>query len=71
MLEHGDKYFYVHFLYLPKENEPKEKAAVHLVRQRRTALRSSQKTGDIGKSHPLAGYSAESLVRSLLHCSAA
>jgi len=34
------------------QNEPK-RAAVHLVRQRRTALRSSQRTGDIGKSHPL------------------
>jgi hypothetical protein len=34
------------------QNEPK-RAAVHLVRQRRTALRSSQRTGDIGKSHAL------------------
>jgi hypothetical protein len=63
--------FYVHFLYLHKENEPKESAAVHLVRQGRTALRSSQRTGNIGKSYPLAGYSAESLIRSLFHCSAA
>jgi hypothetical protein len=28
----------VHFLCLPKENEPKEKAAVHLIRLRRIAL---------------------------------
>jgi hypothetical protein len=60
----------VHFLCLPKENEPKEKAAYHLIRNLRIALRCSQRTGDIGKSYPL-GYSAESLIRSLLHCSAA
>jgi len=37
---------------LPAQNEPKG-AAVYLVRQRRTTLRSSQRTGDIGKSHAL------------------
>ena len=34
------------------QNEPK-RAAVHLVRQGRTALRCLQRTGDIGKSHAL------------------
>jgi hypothetical protein len=41
----------VHFLYLHKENEPKESAADHLVPQNGTALRGSQRTGDIGKSY--------------------
>ena len=31
----------VHFLYLDKENEPKESAAYHLVLLRETALRNS------------------------------
>ena len=33
---------YVHFLYLHKENEPKENAAEHLVGLCRTALRYSK-----------------------------
>jgi len=43
--------FNVHFLCLPKENEPKESAAYHLVPLSETALRCSQRTGDIGMSH--------------------
>jgi hypothetical protein len=35
--------FIVHFLCLPKENEPKEKAAVHLVRLRRTTIAACKK----------------------------
>jgi len=56
---------------LPKENEPKESATDHLVRLRRTTLRCSQRTGDIGKSHPLAGVLrrvAVSLFAALLGC---
>jgi hypothetical protein len=41
---------YVHFLYLPKENEPKERAANHMVPRCGTTLRCLQRTGDIGKS---------------------
>ncbi len=48
-------FFHVHFLYLHKENEPKESAADHLARLRPTTLCCSQRTGDIGKSLPLAG----------------
>jgi hypothetical protein len=59
---------YVHFLYLHKENEPKESAAGHLVDLWSTALRCSQRTGDIGMTLTLL---TESLIRSLLCCSAA
>jgi hypothetical protein len=47
--------YYVHFLYLHKENEPKESAADHLVPHNGTTLCCLQRTGDFGKSHPLAG----------------
>jgi len=40
---------------LSKENEPKEKAAFHLVTQRVTPLCCSQRTGDVGMSHPNMG----------------
>ena len=59
---------YVHF-FTCIEKRTKESAAVHLSLLQRDTLRCSQKTGDIGKSrslYPLAGYSAESLIRSLL-----
>ena len=36
-------FFYVHFLCLPKENEPKEKAAVYLVPRCGTLLRCSKR----------------------------
>jgi hypothetical protein len=61
-----DHYINVRFLYLPKENEPKENAANHLGDHWSTSLAAHQERA-ISES---CWRSAESLFRSWLFCSA-
>ena len=57
-----------HFLCLPKENEPKEKAASHLVRLRRTTLRSSKRSGVWKLAALRQGQTPDSIIFAVLGC---